>query len=202
MRTAAPRARIGEAMYTRAVEEAADRLVELRREEYGDLTVAVLALGLAVLATQVFPPLALPLFAGGLGVALLGMRALWRRWDLVDRLAGERDAYAISDVRAYAEREATMDRRRTFAAMIREIASAPGSLLEARVGACSEELEALAADLEDETLDLDPVCAVACFRLLSNLVTSPLLNVELPPNELRARLHQIRCGFAPREPGS
>jgi hypothetical protein len=37
------------------------------------------------------------------------VRAVWRRWDLVDRLTGERDAYVISEVLAYASREATME---------------------------------------------------------------------------------------------
>ena len=49
----------------------------------------------------------------------LGLRALVRQWDLVERLSGERDAYVIPDVRAYASREADIERRQTFAAMIR-----------------------------------------------------------------------------------
>ena len=104
-------------MYARAVDDAADRLRELRREEWGDFGLAALALGLAVVGSQARPALAMPLFLAGLTVAGLGVRALWREWDLLDRLAGERHAYVIPQVLAYAAREATTERRRTFAAL-------------------------------------------------------------------------------------
>ena len=185
-------------MYERAVDEAATRLRELRHEEWQDLGLAALALGLAVVVAEVRPALALPLFVGGLVVGALGVRALWRRWDLLDRLAGERDAYVISDVLAYASRETTMDHRRSFAALIRSTVRQPGPAFQARVDAAAEELEALASELEDEELALDPACAVACRRLLSDLVVSPLLNPVLPPEDLRSRVLQIRLGFTTR----
>ncbi len=113
-------------MYARAVDDAAERLGALRQEECGALGLAALALGLAVAVTQVHPQLALPLFLGGLGVGALGLRAVVLRWDLLERLAGERDALVIPEVRAYASREATIERRRTFAAMLRRNLSEPG----------------------------------------------------------------------------
>jgi hypothetical protein len=73
-------------MYARAVDEAAARLRELRHEEWEELGLAAVALGFALAATQVLPRLAAPLFLGGLPLWALGVRALWRRWDLVDRL--------------------------------------------------------------------------------------------------------------------
>ena len=45
------------------------------------------------------PRACMPLFIGGIVVGARGMRALWRRWDLLDRLAGDRDAYTIAEVR-------------------------------------------------------------------------------------------------------
>ena len=69
-------------MHARAVDNAAARLRELRHEEWGNLGLAALAFGLAIVATQVRPSLALPLFLGGVAVWFLGVRALWRRWDL------------------------------------------------------------------------------------------------------------------------
>jgi hypothetical protein len=81
------------------------------------------------------------------------VRALWRRWDLVDRLAGERDAYATSEVLAYASREVTMDRRQSFAALILGRLTEPGA---DRVIAAAEELEVLVCELEDGELALDP----------------------------------------------
>jgi hypothetical protein len=129
------------------------------------------------------------------------VRALWRRWDLIDRLAGERDAYVISEVRAYAAREATLERRRSFAALIRSRLVRPGLDCEPRVVAAAAELQALASQLEDEELALDSAGAVACMRLLKDVARSPLPNPALPPEELRSRVRQIRSGFSRRRPG-
>jgi hypothetical protein len=185
-------------MDARTVDDAADRLQDLRRSEWEDLGLAALALGLAVGATQVVPSLSVPLFLGGLGVGMLGVRALWLRWDLVDRLSGERDAHVISEVRSHASREATLERRRTFAALIRTWVSEPGPICELRVTAAADELAALASELEDDELELDAACAVACLRLLSEGSESPLLNPALPPEDLQSRVRQIRSGFRPR----
>jgi hypothetical protein len=184
-------------MYARAVDDAAERLGALRQEECGALGLAALALGLAVAVTQVHPQLALPLFLGGLGVGALGLRAVVLRWDLLERLAGERDALVIPEVRAYASREATIERRRTFAAMLRRNLSEPGRAGDQRLVAVADELDALAAELEDDELALDPVAAVACVRLLSDLPASPLLNPAAPVSDLRSRIRQIRSGFEP-----
>jgi hypothetical protein len=75
-------------MYARALDDAGTRLSELRREEWADFGLATLALTLAIAATQVRPALAMPLFVGGVAAWALGIRARWRHWDLVDRLAG------------------------------------------------------------------------------------------------------------------
>jgi hypothetical protein len=184
-------------VYARAVEDAGARLRELRHEEREDLSVAALALGLAVLAAEVRPSLALPLFFGGLAVGLRGVRAVWRRWDLVERLAGERDAYVLPEVLVRASREATMERRRTFAAVIRNLLR-PGPGFEERLNAATDELEALASELEDDALALEPAAAVACERLLNDFAMSPLLDPALPPELLRWRVRQIRSGFSPQ----
>jgi hypothetical protein len=183
-------------MYARALEDAGARLRELRHEEREDLGLALLALALALAATQVRPVLAMPLFLGGLGVGLLGVRALWRRWDLVDRLAGDRDAYVIDEVRAYASREATAERRQGFAEAIRR-------MVDSAVPAASRpdvvaELRALAVELDDERLELDAASAVACLRLLRDPSESPLLDPLGSPDELRDRVRHIRTGFRPR----
>jgi hypothetical protein len=182
-------------MYARAVDDATTRLRELRVEELGELTLAAVTLVLAVAATRVYPPLAIPLLIGGVVIGAAGVRALWQRWDLVERLAGERDAYVIPDVLAYASREVTMQRRRSFAALIRLVLNEPDA---AFGDATAGELEALACELEDDALALDPACGVACLRLLSDVTGSPLLNLELPAEELRSRVCRIRTGFSPR----
>jgi hypothetical protein len=141
------------------------------------------------------PGLALPLFLGGLVVGVLGARAMWRRWDLLDRLAGERDAHVIAEVRAFASREATMDRRHSFAVLIRATLREATLAMDARVLAVADELDALASELEDGDLALDPASAVTCMRLLSDVPRSPLLNHALPIEDLRSRVRQIRSGF-------
>jgi hypothetical protein len=184
-------------MDARAVDAAAARLRELRAEEWENLGLGALALGVAVAATRFRPSLAVPLFVGGLAVGVLGVRALFRRWDLVERLSGERDAYAIGEVLAYASREATLEHRRGLAALVRARLADPGPGFEPRVADAAEELEALAAELEDPSLALDPACAVACTRLFGDPERSPLLNPALPGDELRGRVLRIRAGFAP-----
>jgi hypothetical protein len=180
-------------MYARAVEEGAARLRALRHEEWEDLGLGAVTIVLAVAATQVWPELALPLFVGGIVVGVKGVRAAWRRWDLVDRLADKVDAYVIPEVLAYASRHASMERRRTFASFLRS------RLLtgDARVAAVAQDLEALASELEDDALALDPAAAVATMRLLSE-PESPLLECAARTDELRSRVLQIRSGFKPQ----
>jgi hypothetical protein len=185
-------------MYARAVDEVAARLRELRREEWGDLGLAAVTLALSVGAAHARSPLALPLFLGGLFVTVRGIRALWRRWDLVERLAGERDAYVIADVFARAQRDATMERREVYARGIRIWLEQAGGRHAARLSVAREDLEALADELEDPDLDFDPACAVACSRLLTDGVVSPLLDDELQPDELRSRVRRIRSGLSAR----
>jgi hypothetical protein len=187
-------------VYARAVDQADTRLRELRQEGRGELVLAAAALASAVAAAELHPPLAAPLFLGGLVVGALGVRAMWRRWDLLERLAGERDAYVISEVLTLASREATMERRHSFAALLRARLHDARVYDEVRVLTVADELEELASELEDETLALEPASAVACLRLLSDVERSPLLNRASPSEDLRARVRQIRAGFRAQRP--
>jgi hypothetical protein len=189
-------------MYARALDDATTRLRELRFEEREDIGLGLVAFALALVASQTAPALAMPLFLGGVAAGLLGMRALWRRWDLVDRLAGDRDAYVIDEIRTYAAREATADRRHGYATSIRSMLDAPMSVAGDRAD-ITEALRALATELDDDGLDLDPATAVACMRLLRDPVESPLLAPGAAPDELRDRVRHIRAGFTPRRtPGT
>jgi hypothetical protein len=104
----------------------------------------------------------------------------------------------ISEVLAYALRDATMERRHSLAASIRSRLGHPGLGFEARTLDAAKELEALVRELDDDELELEPACAVACARLLSDSAESPLLNPAQPPEDLRSRVRQIRSGFKPR----
>jgi hypothetical protein len=185
-------------MYARAVDEAAGRLRTLRQEAFADLGLATIVFAASMAATQFRPAFALPLFVGGLYVGALGVGAVWRRWDLVDQLAEDRDAYAIPEIRAYASRLATMRRRRDAAALIRCRVIDTGSGSAARLAPAAAELGALVSELEDEDLVLDPLCAVACVRLSTDYAVSPLLNAALSVDDLRSTLRLIRSGFASR----
>ncbi len=189
-------------MHARAIEDAEVRLRELRTEEWEDLALAALAVVTSLVATQRAQPLALPLFVGGLAILVLGVRALWRRWDLVDRLCGEGDAYVIREVLERAARETTMERRVRFAMLLCCRLDAPEPSCAARIAAAADDIRSLACELEDDELELEPASAMACMRLVYDPVSSPLLNPELPDDELRPRVLQIRAGLHPKSASS
>jgi len=175
----------------RAIIEADTRLADLRRDEWQQLGLAALALGASLAMTTAYEPLVAPLFVGGMAMWLLGIRSLWRCWDLVDRLADDRDAYVISAVRAYAARDARMDRRHANAASLRYWAS------QADLADVGDELDQLARDLEDADLDLSPACAIVCRRLLSDPTMSPLFNGS-GASDLHETIVEIERGFIPK----
>ena len=181
-------------MYARAVEDADLRLRELRQDEWTRFILGGLALALSLVATAVRPELAIPLFLGGLALGALGVRAAVEHWEIVDRLAGERDAHVVPEIRRRAARETTMERRHALADHVRSWLREPAP---ERVRAAAHELEALAAELDDDELTLDPVSAVVCVQLLTD-PESPLLDTARPPDELRARVGKIRSGFSAR----
>jgi hypothetical protein len=171
-------------------------LHDLRRQEWEAGAVAAAALGLAIAASTVRPAFALPLFIGGAFVACRAVLAGWRHWDLLDRLVVERDAYWIPEVRTRGEQEAGMDNRRSLSRGVRwhlERDEYP------RIAANADELAALAEELLDSRLELDPACAAACSRLLTGGPESSLYNSELPAEDARSRLVQIRAGFHARD---
>ena len=85
-------------MSARAIDEAEARLLELHHEERYRLGLSAVALAASLAMTAIDVRVARPLFVGGLAVGVLGMRTFWQRWDIVDRIADERDAYVIPEV--------------------------------------------------------------------------------------------------------
>ena len=180
-------------MHARAVDDCAARLVELHHGELQDAALGGAALAASLAATALYPPLVMPLFVGGITMGALGIRALWRHWDLVDRLADDRDAYAIREVREYAAREARMERRAYYAALIQSWTRPP----DCWIAEITDELDELAHELEDEALELDPVAAVACRRLFTDPAASPLFGEVSRAADLRSCIARIRAGFRP-----
>jgi hypothetical protein len=187
-----------EGMNARAIDESETRLGRLRRTEWESFALGLPLLVAAVVASQLHPSSAPALFFGGLTAMIIGVRAEWRRWELLDRLVGERDAYSIPEVRARAQREASQERRHDRAIAVRLLLDAPGTRVADRIADSAEELSALARELDDEDLDLEPAAAVACARLFADPVNSPLLNAAAHADDVRSRVRQIRSGFNPR----
>jgi hypothetical protein len=183
-------------VYAWEIDRAAVELHELRQEEWLDVGLAALTFGLALAASGFAPSLAVPLLVGGLTSSVLAVRAFWRRWDLLDRLALDRETYRIPEVHLRAARAATMESRRLLAERIRHVLDPPGYPCAARVSAEADALAALARELDDATLSLDPACAVACRQLLVE-AESPLFNEALPAGDVGVRVRQIRSGFTP-----
>ncbi len=182
-------------MYAWQIDRAANELRGLRHEEVLDSALAALTFGLALAASELARSFAVPLLVGALTSIFLAARAFWRRWDLLDRLLLERDAYRITEVRRRADRSASMANRQLLAESITRLLGFPYSACGARVLAEAEGLEALVRELDDPGLVLDPVCAVACERLLREVVSSPLYNEALPADDTGVRIRQIRAGF-------
>ena len=185
-------------MTARRVEEAGDRLRKLRQDEWSELALAGLAMSLALGATALHPPLALPFLIGAFALTGLGLRAFLLRWELFDDLLLDPDAYAISEVRRAAAKAASMRNRRELARLVRNRlapAPVPGYPVRTRIAEVSDDLAELARELDDETLALEPWCAVRCEQLVTSVTDSPLLNDALPAEDLRSRINQIRAGF-------
>jgi hypothetical protein len=185
-------------MYARAIDEAEARLLELRHVERYQLGLSALALGASLAMTAIHVPVVVPLFVGGLAVGMLGMRTYWQRWDIVDRLADDRDAYVIPEVLSYAARDARMERRSNSAALVRSWLCTASFIDNSSILAEAEELEALAYELEDRELELDPACAVACRRFLTDGTVSPLFDDAPRREDIESWIVRIRGGFRPR----
>jgi hypothetical protein len=176
-------------MDARAVDDAARRLADLRGAAGSELAAGLLALGLAVAASFAWRPLAVPLLVGGMLVTATGAVALVRQRLLVEELAVDRDAQAIPEVRSYALALLRPSSRRQLAGALRSE--------KWRHQGLAEELEALASELEDGRLALDPACAAACSLLVTD-GAGPLVNPARPPEDLRAAILHIRSGFEER----
>jgi hypothetical protein len=191
--------RVAVTMTAQTIKDAETRLHELRQDEWSDLSLAALAMGLALVASFLRPSLALPLLIGALASVVLAGRAFFRRLELFDQLLLDRDAYAIPQIRRRAENMASMESRRALAQTVRtRLTPVPGYGVAERVALAAEELKSLAAELDDETLSLDPACAVRCDQLLNNYADSPLLNTLLPAQDVEIWIRQIRSGFQPQ----
>jgi hypothetical protein len=184
-------------MVARDVDQAETRLRAFQVGAWEHFGLAAVVFGLALVASQFRPDFGVPLLIGGIVSLALGVRDEARRWALIDRLIVDRDAYRIQAVRDRAAQAATMKSRHALASSARILLSRPELVAVGRVSVLAEELRALAARLDDEQLELEPASAIACERLLGDVVESPLRNPSLPLEDARARIAQITAGFRP-----
>jgi hypothetical protein len=171
-------------MNARQVDDAAGQLHELGIESVEDIALALVATGLALAATQLFPNLAMPFLLGAIGVGFLGVRAYVRRTFLVEDLAAEPDAYAIPAVRSYGLRATAAEHRHALAGLIRVEASEP------RLEPVRAELEQLAALLEDDRRRVEPFSLVSLEQWLRDPGGS-FRNPDVPACELGCRLRSL-----------
>jgi hypothetical protein len=187
-------------MHAREVEEAGlDVRRRRRRAVEAGLLFAATASGTA-LAYLLAPVIVLPLAAGACLEALAAGAAFCGYRERVARLALEPAAYVLPEVNSYGHRLAEPGQRARLSAWISEILAdvqVPGNLyLVDRVLRCAQELDALARDLAHPRARIQPVCAVACSRLLTRTAESPLYNPRLPADELGLAVHRIRAGIS------
>ena len=177
-------------MTARQIDEAAERLRDLRLQSVEDLALGGTAFALAMTASRVRPSLAVPLLLGAMVVTFLGLRALVRRRFLVEDLAVDPDAYAIDDVRRYGARTASIEHRRLLARSVRATLDGSTAGVAVRVSALRPELEQLVEVLEDERRTLEPPTAVAIERRM-HACPSPLQDPAVSVEELRSRLRNL-----------
>lgn len=189
-------------MNAREVELAAMTLERSRRRAERWLAASVVVLGIAFGAAPFSLALAISMAAGAaLELALAGALWLYRR-ERVERLALDPAAYVIPDVARFGRRLCGLGERRRLAASIRSLVTERQPLdlhLVGRAGQFAQPLEVLAHELAAPTACVEPATAVACRRLLTRPVESPLYNPNLSDEDLTALLLRIRAGISPGE---
>lgn len=154
---------------------------------------AVTALGLLWLSER----LSIALAAGAAALAVVAAAVFLARREQIARLALEPAAYAIPDVGRHGH-ECECERERLAAWLAEIVADArrPGNIyLSERVASFADDLDTLAHELASPAAKVQPVSAVACRRLLTHAVESPLYNPRVPPDELWIALRRIRNGI-------
>lgn len=181
-------------MNARQIEQADERLHDLKVRAVEDMVLAACGFGLALAATQLRPAFAVPLLVGAIALCFLGVQALVRRSFLIEDLAADRDAYVIPDVRGFGLRAASPAHRHQLARVLR--VALLGSTYETaeRLQAVRPELDELIADLEDDSLRWEPPAAVGLERWLNDPLGS-FHDQTVPVTELRSRLRVFLAGF-------
>lgn len=150
-----------------------------------------------------------PRFAVALGAGCVVLMAiavvLWlARRERIERLALDPQAYAIPAVARFGARACALRERRRVASVIQAVVRERAHPLELhlviRASRYAQQLETLARELASPAAQVQPPMAVACRRLITRPVESPLYNPNLPEEDLRALLLRIRAGISTAGP--
>jgi hypothetical protein len=183
----------------RSIEEASRELERRRWQVSADVAFALVAGALAAPGVLFEPPVALALAIGATIALALSLVAAVRRYLLIERLALDRDAYAIAAVRRYGRRLTSRRMRERLSRSLRSVVAdswrCESYIPPGRVAAFATELEELARELAEAACHVEPVSAASCLLLVSDGMESPLLNPTVPGEDLRAALLRIRSGI-------
>lgn len=190
-------------MNAREVESAAADVQSTGRRTLRSFAVAGMGASGAAALAPFSSAIAIGLGAAG-AVELTRAIVLWLyRRERIERLALDPSAYAIPEVARFGARIAAVSERRRLAAWIDSVVHDRGQPLElhlvGRAGKYAHQLETLARELATPSARVDPATAVACRRLLTRPVESPLYNPNLPEEDLRALLIRIATGITSTE---
>ncbi len=186
-------------MNARDVDTAAAQIESWRHRVRHCVIASVVVAAVATAAVPFSSSFAIALAVGViLQLSLGGMLWLFRR-ERIEKLALDPAAYAIPAVARFGARVSAPCARRQLARSIHALVHERGHSLElhlvVRAASYTSQLETLARELASPSTRVEPAIAVACRRLITRPVESPLYNPNLPEEDLRALLLRIRAGI-------
>jgi hypothetical protein len=153
----------------------------------------------AIAVAPLSPRLAIALGVGALCQAAITFGTWHARRELIERLALEPAAYGIPEVARFGSSVAAPSELRRLAGWIQSLLNEPQAPLEmhltVRARRYARHLDEIARDFAAPSARVAPASAVACRRLLTRPVQSPLYNPNLPEEDLTALLLRIRAGI-------
>jgi hypothetical protein len=189
-------------MTARELDRAASQLEHMRHQRRARLLMSVAAAALAAAAFVVSNTVAISLICGLACLLMLALVDTIKRRELIERLALNRSAYSVPEVRRYGHRLVVLSGRRRVAAALERVltnAGAPGSYyLADRVHACRHEISALVEALRAPDTRAEPTSIALCWRLLKSAADSPLYNWRLPAEDLRLAFRRVQAGIRRR----
>jgi hypothetical protein len=186
-------------MDRRAGQLTANHLDQARQFFLHAVAIALLTLVAMAIAAWLVRAAAFPIAVLAAGESLVVMWAYYAHRDLLQRLALDPATTHISAVEQYRENLVRQPSRDRLAASINSLladAVLPHAFcLADRVALVEEQLRSVARDLATPDVPVQARSVVACSRLLSHGVESPLFNPGLSVEQLHASLFRIRHGI-------